>query len=136
MIVMPAELRKFLPRVVQRREPFHIQTLVPQLTVETLDESVLHRTAWPNDCRTHAFLTIGRKANSNSAPAMTTHDSTGSQSPLMQLMTSLTTCVAMIAIANLHPKARRNQPIPVAASATPSSTNCIPTVRPNGESCR
>lgn len=31
---MPVELRKFLPRVVQRREPFHIQTLVPQLTVE------------------------------------------------------------------------------------------------------
>src|SRR6185312_6259969 len=49
LIVMFTELCQLLPRVVQRREPLHVQTLVPQSTVETLDESVLHWTTWPNE---------------------------------------------------------------------------------------
>src|SRR5512141_2065924 len=53
LIVMLAKLRQLLPHVVQRREPFHVQTLVAQPAVETLDESVLHRTAWPNEAQLH-----------------------------------------------------------------------------------
>jgi len=53
VIVMFAELRQRLPRIIQRNTPFHVQTLVSQSPVETFDEFVLHRTARPNETQLH-----------------------------------------------------------------------------------
>jgi hypothetical protein len=49
MIVVLAELRELLPSISQRRKPLHVQALVPQSAVETLDEGVLHGPAWPDE---------------------------------------------------------------------------------------
>jgi hypothetical protein len=55
VIVMLAKLPELVPRILQRREPLHIQTLVSQTAIETLDESVLHRMAWPNKAQLHVI---------------------------------------------------------------------------------
>lgn len=58
-----------------------------------------------------------------------------SKSPLTQLTTSPTTCVAMITTASLHPQRRRlNHPTPGVVRAAPSRRNRIPTVLPRGAS--
>ncbi len=59
-----------------------------------------------------------------------------SQSPLMQLMKSSTTWVAMIATASPHPqRRRRNHPIPAVVRAAPSNRQRIPTAPRRGASC-
>jgi hypothetical protein len=42
VIVVLSELHQLLPGIFQRRKPLHVQTLVPQSAIETLDECVLH----------------------------------------------------------------------------------------------
>jgi hypothetical protein len=46
--------RQLLPRIFHRNKPLHIQALISQPTVETLDESVLHRPAGPNEAQLYA----------------------------------------------------------------------------------
>jgi hypothetical protein len=39
VIVVLSELRELLPGIFQRRKPLHVQTLVPQSAIETLDDA-------------------------------------------------------------------------------------------------
>jgi len=56
VIVVLSELRELLPGIFQRRKPLHVQTLVPQSAIETLDECVLHRPAWPDETQLDPVL--------------------------------------------------------------------------------
>src|SRR5579863_264095 len=54
MIVVMPPSRKLLPRLVQGREPLHVQAFVPQPPVEAFDESVFHRPPRTNEDQLNA----------------------------------------------------------------------------------
>ena len=53
---MIAPARQFLPRFLQRRKPFHVQTFIPQPPVKTFDEAIFHGPAWPDETKLHAGM--------------------------------------------------------------------------------
>jgi hypothetical protein len=54
VILLPA--RQLLPHILEREEDFHIQTLIPQATIETLDEAVLDGFARSNKVQLNAVV--------------------------------------------------------------------------------
>src|ERR1700688_814896 len=55
VVVMPPQL-EFLTDVGQRKEYFHIQTFIPQPTVEGLDIAIFHRPARTDEVQVDAIL--------------------------------------------------------------------------------
>ena len=51
LIVLDPPSLDDLPRLREARKPVHIQGLVPKLAVETLDESIVHRTSWRDEVK-------------------------------------------------------------------------------------
>lgn len=48
-IVILLPLRQLLPHILQCEEHLHIQTLVSEPSIETLNEAILNRLAGPNE---------------------------------------------------------------------------------------
>src|SRR4029077_522238 len=76
---MLAELRQLLPGIFQRRKPLHVQTLVPQSAIETLDECVLHGPAWPDETQLDPVLDYPRFQGATAELAAVIHCDTRRQ---------------------------------------------------------
>ena len=70
-VVVLLSARQLLADIVEREEHFHVQTLIPEPSIEALDEAVLDRLAWPNNIQLYPVAV---------SPGV--HDATGKLTPI------------------------------------------------------